>query len=138
MAIFRRFIFCHFEFCSVVWHFCGKTSIRRIEKIQERALRFVYGDYDTTYHDLLHKAKLPALELGRERSIATLTYKILHDQAPRYLKNLINCNRNSKLYLPSYKSTKHGFFFSYRPHAFETVFQKQLGMLFLSPVSRLA
>ena len=67
-------------------------------KIQERALGFVYGDYDTTYHDLLHKAKLPTFELGRERSIAILTYKILHDQAPNYLKDLINCNRNSKLY----------------------------------------
>ena len=110
MAIFRSFILCHvhFEFCSVVWHFCGKTSIRRMEKVQERALRFVYGDYDTTYHDLIHKAKLPTLELGRERSIAILTYKILHDQAPNYLKDLINCNRNSKLYLPSYKNTKHG------------------------------
>ena len=113
MAISRSFILCHFEFCSVVWHFCGKTSIRRMEKIQERALRFVYGDYDTTYHDLLHK--LPTLELGRERSIAILTYKIIHDQAPNYLKDLINCNRNSKLYLPSYKSTKHGInSFSYR------------------------
>ena len=109
MAISRSLILCHFEFCSVVWHFCGKTSIRRMEKIQERALRFVYRDYDTTYHDdLLHKAKLPTLELGRERSIAILTYKILHDQAPNYLKDLINCNRNSKLYLPSHKSTKHG------------------------------
>ena len=115
MAIFRSFILCHFEFCSVVWHFCGKTSIRRMEKIQERALRFVYGDYDTTYHDLLHNARLPTLELGRERSIAILTYKILHDQAPNYLKDLINCNRNSKIYLPSYKSTKHGInSFSYR------------------------
>ena len=41
MAIFRNFIICHFEFCSVVWHFCGKTSIWRMEKMQERALRFV-------------------------------------------------------------------------------------------------
>ena len=55
------------------------------------------GDYDTTYHDLLHKAKLPTLELGRERSIAILTYKIIHNQAPNYLKDLINCNRNSKI-----------------------------------------
>ena len=35
-------------------------------------------------------------------------------QAPSYLKDLINCNRNAKLYL-SYKSTKHGInYFSYR------------------------
>ena len=115
MAIFRSFILCQFEFCSVVWHFCRKTSIRRMEKIQERALRFVYRDYDTTYHDLLHKAILPTLKLVRERTIAILTYKILHDQAPNYLKDLINCNRNSKLYLPSYKNTKHGInSFTYR------------------------
>ena len=31
-AIFRSLILCHFEFCSVVWHFCGKTSIRRKKK----------------------------------------------------------------------------------------------------------
>ena len=86
-----------------------------MEKIQERALRFVYRDYDTTYHDLLHKAILPTLKLVRERTIAILTYKILHDQAPNYLKDLINCDRNSKLYLPSYKSTKHGInYFTYR------------------------
>ena len=72
MAIFRSFILCHFEFCSVVCHFCGKTSIWRMEKIQGRALRFVYGDYNTTYHDL----KLPTLELGRERSITILTTKL--------------------------------------------------------------
>ena len=48
-------------------------------QIQERALHFVYIDYDTTFHDLLHKAKLPILELGRERNIAILSYKILHN-----------------------------------------------------------
>ena len=32
MAIFRSFILCHFEFCSVVWHFCEKPSIQRMEK----------------------------------------------------------------------------------------------------------
>ena len=31
-AIFRSLILCHFEFCSVVWHFCGETSIRRKKK----------------------------------------------------------------------------------------------------------
>ena len=113
MAIFRSFILCHFEFCSVVWHFCGKTSIRRMEKYRRES--YTLCTEITTYHDLLHKAKLPTLELGRERSIAILTYKILHDQAPNYLKDLINCNRNSKLYLPSYKSTKHGInYFSNR------------------------
>ena len=73
-----------------------------MEKIQERARHSVYSDYDTTYHDLLRKAELPTLELGRERSIAIFTYKILHDQAPSYLKDLINCDRINQNYTYHY------------------------------------
>ena len=95
-----------------------KTKIdvipRSCFKIFERTNGWFFSCGEPLYHDLLHKAKLPTLELGRERSIAILTYKILHDQEPSYLKDLINCNRNSKLYLP-YKSTKHGInSFSYQ------------------------
>lgn len=108
MAIFRCFILCHFQYCSVVWHFCGKVSMQRMEKIQERALCFVFGDYDSDYHHLLHMSKLPTLELGRERSIAMLVYKIQHNLAPNYFKNLVTPGRNSKLALPSFQSTRHG------------------------------
>ena len=59
MAIFRAFILCHFQFCSVVWHFCGLGSMTKMEKIQERALRFVHGDYTSGYNGLLSISKLP-------------------------------------------------------------------------------
>ena len=108
MAIFRAFILCHFQFCSVVWHFCGLGSMTKMEKIQERALRFVHGDYTSDYNGLLSISKLPSLKLGRERSIATLTYKIMHNLAPSYLKDLITPTRNSKLLLPYFKSSRHG------------------------------
>ena len=72
----------------------------KMEKIQERALRFVHGDYTSDYNGLLSISKLPSLKLGRERSIATLTYKIMH--------NLITPTRDSKLLLPFFKSTRHG------------------------------
>ena len=110
MRIFRCFILCHFQFCCAVWHFCGKGSTQKMEKIQERALRFVYGDYTTSYPGLLCKARLPSLELGRERDIAILTYKIINKLAPAYLNELLtpHPNLNSKLLLPSFKSSKHG------------------------------
>ena len=61
IAIFRAFILCHFQLCSVVWHFCGLGSMTKMEKIQERALRFVHGDYtsDYTSDGLLSISKLP-------------------------------------------------------------------------------
>ena len=108
MAIFRAFILCHFQFCSVVLHFCGLGSMTKMDKIQERALRFVHGDYTSDYNGLLSISKLPSLKLGRDRSIVTLTYKIMHNLAPSYLKDLIILTRNAKLLLPYFKSTRHG------------------------------
>ena len=31
----------NFNYCPIVWHRCGETNTRKIEKIQERALRFI-------------------------------------------------------------------------------------------------
>ena len=80
----------------------------KMEKIQERGLRFVYGDYTSDYDSLLCKSKMPSLKLGRERNIAIQTYKIKKNRAPRYLKELITPIQNSKFHLPLFKSTRHG------------------------------
>ena len=80
----------------------------KMEKILERALRCVHGDYTSDYNGILSISKLPSMKLGRERSIATLTCKIMHNFEPSYLKDLITPTRNLKLLLPSFKSTRHG------------------------------
>jgi hypothetical protein len=38
--------------------------------MEERALRFIYEDYDSSYEDLLQKSKLPSLKIRRIRTIA--------------------------------------------------------------------
>ena len=40
LALVRSFVVSHFKFFSTVWHFCSISDIRKIEKIQERPLRF--------------------------------------------------------------------------------------------------
>ena len=100
MAIFCRFILCHFQFCSIVWHFCGVGNTKK--------MRFVYGDYTSDYDSLLCKSKMPSLKLGRERNIAIQTYKIKNNLAPRYLKELITPIQKAKFHLPLFKSTRHG------------------------------
>ena len=98
----------HFKWQSIVWHFCGVGNTKKMEKIQERGLRFVYGDYTSDYDSLLCKSKMPSLKLGRERNIAIQTYKIKNNLAPRYLKELITPIQNSKFHLSLFKSTRHG------------------------------
>ena len=60
---------------SFPWSFV--TQIK-MEKIQERALRFIYEDYDSSCEDLLQKSKLPSLKIRRIRTIAIETFKIIH------------------------------------------------------------
>ena len=41
LAIFKSFIECNFNYCRLIWHFCIQANTNKLEKIQERALRFI-------------------------------------------------------------------------------------------------
>ena len=41
LTIFHSFILSTFNFCPLAWHFCSITNMKKLEKIQERALRFI-------------------------------------------------------------------------------------------------
>ena len=88
MAIFRSFILANFNYCPIIWHIYSIKQTRIMEKIQERALRFVYNDFKSPPDTLLHMVNHQMLYLGRLRSIAIETYKILHGQNPKKLKIL--------------------------------------------------
>jgi hypothetical protein len=51
----------------LAWHFCTEKNSKKIEKVQERALRFVYEDYNSSYDKLLKKAKVPSLHIDAGR-----------------------------------------------------------------------
>ena len=42
-CLYLRFIIPHFNFCSETWHFCNKNITAKLEKVNERALRFVFN-----------------------------------------------------------------------------------------------
>ena len=41
LMIYKSFIMSNFNHCPIVWHFCNQSSANKMEKIQERALRFI-------------------------------------------------------------------------------------------------
>ena len=55
LSIFHIFILSNFSFCPLTWHFCSDGRTKKMEKVQERALRFVYEDFSSSYDDLLQK-----------------------------------------------------------------------------------
>ena len=87
MAIFRCFILSHFSYCNLVWHFCGATNTAKLERLQYRALKFVFQDWNSSYEDLLKKSDLPTLELARKRSIILEVYKAQKGISPSFMRD---------------------------------------------------
>ena len=42
----------HLTYCQTVWHFCRSSDARKLERIQERALRAVHCDNKSKYEEL--------------------------------------------------------------------------------------
>ena len=70
LLLYKSFVLSNFCYCPAVWHHCGKRNTELLERIQYRALKFVFKDYDAPYQELLSRANLPSLELGHLQKIA--------------------------------------------------------------------
>ena len=53
LTIFHTFILSNFNYCPLAWHFYSERNSKILEKNQERALRFVFYDFKSTYEELL-------------------------------------------------------------------------------------
>jgi hypothetical protein len=75
----------------------------------------LYEDYNSTYEELLQRAKVPSLQIRRIRTMALETYKIINKLAHVCLHDLVHM-KNSKysfrynniLEIPQIKSTWYG------------------------------
>ena len=76
LIIYKSSILPHLTYCHLVWHNCRSFDSRKIERIQERALRAVFNSHSESYENLLVRAELPSLLHRRLQDIATLMYKV--------------------------------------------------------------
>jgi hypothetical protein len=111
LTIFHTFILSNFNFCPLAWHFCTDKNSKKLEKVQERALRFVYDDYTSSYINLLEKA----LQIRRIRTMALETYKIVNKLAPECLHDLVNVTNSKYVFrysnildVPQVRTTRYG------------------------------
>ena len=99
----------HLTYCQSVWDFRCSSDARKLERIQERALRAVYCDNKSTYKELLQKANLPTLYTRRLQDLATIMDKAKNNLVPLYIADLFIVNnsqyslRNSEFVLPRFK-----------------------------------
>ena len=94
MSIFKCFVLSNFNYCSLVWNFGGAEYTSKMERIQFRALKFVYNDFNTSYTELLARANLPTLQLHRKREILGGSIQICQQNVTIFYVGLIQSKRH--------------------------------------------
>ena len=93
-AIYNSFIVSNFNYGPLVWYFTSRESMNKMQKIQERVLRFVLKDSTSDYNILLSKCAVDSFRISSLKAMAVEIYKILNDKSPEYLSLF------SKAYIP--------------------------------------
>jgi len=115
LRIYKTFILSQLTYCHVVWHFCKASDNRKVDRLQEKALRAIYLDKSSTYIKLLKRARLPTLNNRRLQDIAIIMYQVKNNLCPKYISDLFNSNntgynlRNSEDFvIPRTNTTTYG------------------------------
>jgi hypothetical protein len=97
---------------------CGTSTAsctNKVERIQERGLRFVFSDFTSSYETLLSKANTGTLQLQRLKSIACEVFKSVNGLGPAYTQDLFktqsrpyNTRHKLNVNVPSVRTTKYG------------------------------
>ena len=101
-------------YCDMIWHFCKASDKRKLERIQERALRAIYCDKSSTYELLLQKSGLRTLQNHTLQNIAILMFKVKSYLCPPHIQDLFirqTANytlKNSDFILPRFNTVSYG------------------------------
>ena len=93
LKIFISLVMPQITYCHTVWHFCLALDSRKMERVQERALRAVYCDTRSSYDELLRKAKLTTLGCRRLQDIAISMYNAKYNICPSYIKDILKLDK---------------------------------------------
>ena len=105
----------NFSYCPLIWLFCSKTANKDINRTNKRALRVLYGDYDSSFDQLLARNGSITVHQMNLQRLMTEIYKTMNHLNPSYIweffvKKDIPYNLRTKelCRLPSAQSYRYG------------------------------
>ena len=115
LVIYNSFIASNFSYCPLAWHFCSAASTNKLEKVQERALRFINNDHTSSLNDLLKSTKTQPLHVRRIKQMACEVFKIINKMSPEYINDLVeiktstyNFRAEKQAEVPRVNTTRYG------------------------------
>ena len=93
--IFSSFIKSQFTYCPLVWMFCTKHSIGRINGIHERCLRLIQQNYASDFQVLLENSNEKPVHQKCIELLMIEVHKYLDGLSPDILSDIFKLRKNS-------------------------------------------
>ena len=77
-----------FNYCPLVWMFLSRKSNNLIYEVQERALRLITNDYQSSFNILLDMCNEFSVHQRNLQTLVIELYKIIHQIAPPIMDSL--------------------------------------------------
>ena len=98
----NSYFMANFNYCPLVWMFSSASSLKKIEKLQKRALRFLYNDYEISYEELLLKSGRETMNVNRLRILCIEICKTINNLNPEFMRDLFSLRETNRLIRKKY------------------------------------
>ena len=108
-ATFNSFIRSHFSYYPLIWMFCNRKNMQKVNKIQERCLRLMTNYYELSYEELLDLINEISPHQRCLNSLMTGVYKCLHRISPGIMNDTLSVSKHQ------YNTRHYNLFVTDRP-----------------------
>ena len=116
-VLINSYFYSNFNYCPLVWMFSHAKSLKKVEALQKRALRFLYNDYNTPLEEILKKSGKVCMEVNRLRYLCIEIYKSINNINPSFMKQIFQLRETNRtvrnqnrlnLCVPKVNQVSHG------------------------------
>ena len=102
-VLINSYFYSNFNYCPPVWMFSHAKSLKKVEALQKRALRFLYDDYNSPSEEILKKSRKFCMVLNRLRYLCIEIYKTINNINPSFMKQIFQLRDTNRTVRNQYK-----------------------------------
>ena len=94
VLIINAYIKSLFNYCQLVWMFCYRGIMHKMNKVHERSLRLLLKNYKDDFQDLLRSSGDISIHQRYINSLLTEVYKYVHGISPEKMSEVFSTRGN--------------------------------------------